>query len=98
MSEEIQELFAVRTAAVQETDREAFRSTQLFEIDLSSIDEYLSLQNLAIEVLHIHRETDFESVALVRETYTWREKPQRSTLLLYYLTRTVPGWRIFRIR
>jgi hypothetical protein len=97
MDEEIHQLFAARAAAVQKNEREAFKSTQLFDIDLSPSDEYLSLQNLAVEVLYIHDESDFEKVVLVKETYTPSEKSPRSSFLLYYLTRTVVGWRIFRV-
>ncbi|HTF47552.1 MAG TPA: hypothetical protein VK735_08910 [Pseudonocardia sp.] len=98
MDSEIHALFDARAAAVYANDRPSFLSTQVSEIDLGSSDGYLSLRDLTIELLHTHDESDIEKVVLVKETYTRDELPPRSSFLLYYLIRTVVGWRIYRIR
>ena len=98
MDSDIQALFEARAAAVPAKDRSAFLATQVTEMDLGSSDGYMTLQSLAIDVLYTYDESDIEKVVLVKETYTRDDLPPRSSLLLYYLTRTVRGWRIYRVR
>ena len=98
MTSEIDDLFEARARAVGAGDRSSFLSTQVAEIELGSSDGYLVLKELAVEVLYEHDESDLEKVVLVRETYTRDEASTRSSVVLYYLTHTVAGWRIYRTK
>ncbi len=98
MSNEIEALFEARDEAVRKDDRPLFLSAQVSEIELGSSEGYLSLEELTTEVVHIHDESEIEKVVLVKETYRESGKSPRSSFLLYFLTYTVQGWRIYRVR
>lgn len=92
-----EELFQVRAAAVQKKDRSLLLSTQVAEVPFAASEGYLALDDIAVEVLHVHDVSDLERIALVKETYH-RSAGERTAFLLYHLTATVQGWRIFRVQ
>lgn len=98
MNNEIVALFETRDEAVRKDDRPLFLSAQVSEIELGSSEGYLSLEDLTTEVVYIHDESELEKVVLAKETYKEPGKSPRSSFLLYFLTNTVQGWRIYRVR
>jgi hypothetical protein len=98
MSNEIEVLFETRDEAVRKEDRSLFLSTQISELELGSSDGYLSLEDVTTEVLYVHDESELEKVVLVKETYKHPGKSPRPSFLLYLLTHTVQGWRIYAVR
>ena len=99
MNNDIEALFRTRDEAVRTQDRPLFLSTQISEIELNSSEGYLSLEDITTEVLHIHDESEIEKVVLVKETYHRQpDDNPRSSFLVYFLTNTVAGWRIYRVR
>ena len=99
MNNDIEALFRTRDEAVRNKDRSLFLSSQVSEIESGSSEGYLSLEDISTEVISIHDESDIEKVVLVKETY-YREPDEnpRSSFLVYFLTNTVKGWRIYRLR
>jgi hypothetical protein len=98
MRNEIEAIFETRGEAVRKEDRPLFLSTQVSEIELGGSSEgYLSLEDLITEVLYIHDESELEKFVLVKETYKQSGKDPRSAFLLYFLTCTVKGWRIYNL-
>jgi len=95
---DVQELFRTRAQAVRRRDIDLFLSTQIGELEFASSDGYLSLSDMQLDILYVHEESDIERVALVKETYTRPERGDRSSFLLYFLTNTTQGWRIYRVR
>lgn len=94
----IETLFQTRAEAVKKKDRALFLSTQVSEIELGSSEGYLKLVDLEPEVLYIHEESELERVVLVKETYKHPERNRYSLFLIYFLTHTIKGWRIYRVR
>jgi hypothetical protein len=94
---ETEELFQVRTAAIQKKDRDLLLSTQVSEVPFAASEGYLALSDIAVEVLHVHDVSDLERIALVKEVYQ-RSGGERTAFVLYHLTNTVKGWRIFRVQ
>lgn len=95
---DVQELFRARAQAVRDQDIDLFLSTQISELEFASSDGYLALRDLQLDILYVHEESDIERVVLVKETYARPQKGDRSSILLYFLTRTTRGWRIYRVR
>ena len=98
MRNDIETLFETRDEAVRKRDRPLFLSTQVSEVELGSSEGYLSLEDITTDVLCIHDESELEKVVLVRETYKHAGNSPRSSFLVYFLTCTIKGWRIYRVR
>jgi hypothetical protein len=99
MNNDIEHLFRTREEAVRKQDRPLFLSTQVSsEIVFGSSEGYLSLEDITTEVIYIYDESELEKVVLVKETYKQPDKNPRSSFLVYFLTNTVQGWRIYRVR
>lgn len=96
--DEILTLFAQRDAAVTDQDREAFLATQVGEIHGGSSENYLAIQNLTSEVLHVHETGQVECLAWVKETYAPEGKDPYSSYPVYFLVKTVNGWRVYQVR
>ncbi len=95
---DVQQLFRTRADAVRNRDVDLFLSTQISELEFASTDGYLALSNIEPDVLYVHEESDIERVVLVKETYKRPDKGDRAAFLLYFLTNTTNGWRIYRVR
>jgi hypothetical protein len=99
MNNDIEHLFRTREEAVRKQDRPLFLSTQVSsEIVFGSSDGYLSLEDITTEVINIYDESELEKVVFVKETYKQPDTNPRSSFLVYFLTNTVQGWRIYRVR
>lgn len=98
MSEEIQGIFQTRDEAVRKQDAQLFESTQLQGIAFASIESYLSINDMTTEVLYVHEGSDDELVVLAQETYKPRDRAPHSSYLLYFLTNTRKGLKIYKIR
>jgi hypothetical protein len=101
MKNDIEALFSTRDEAVRKQDRSLFLSTQVSEIEFGVSKGYLSLEDMTTEVIYIHDESELENVVLVKETYKQPDETDenpRSSFLVYFLTNTVKGWRIYRVR
>jgi hypothetical protein len=99
MENDIEALFRTRDEAVRKQDRSLFLSSQVSEIEFGSSDGYLSLEDITTEVISIHDESEIEKVVLVKETfYRQPDENPRSSFLVYFLTNTVEGWRIYSVR
>ena len=90
-------LFRTRAAAVQKKDRGLLLSTQVAEVPCAASEGFLTLDDITVEVLHVHDVSDLERIVLAKETYH-RSGGERTAFLLYHLTNTVRGWRIFRVQ
>jgi hypothetical protein len=95
---ETDDLFRVRADAVRGKDRELLLSTQVAEIPFAASDGYLALSDIGVDVLHTHDVSDLERIALVKETYHRSGGDERTAFVLYHLTNTVKGWRVFRVQ
>jgi hypothetical protein len=98
MRNDIEALFETRDEAVRKQDRPLFLSTQISEIEFGSSEGYLSFEDMTTDVLYIHDESELEKVVLARETYKHAGTNPRSSFLIYFLTSTIKGWRIYRVR
>lgn len=98
MEQEINKLFQTRNKAVKIKDKKLFLSTQLSEIEESSSNGYLELDNLNSEVLNIHAENDLQKAVFVKETYFYREKGSSFAFLIYFLVDSIKGWKIYKIK
>lgn len=96
--DEIRKLFNTRDQAVKTRDRELFLSTQIAEIEHGSSDGYLAIGSLKTEVLHVHTEGEIEKVVFVKETYSPKGKDPHNSFPVYFLTNTIRGWKIYRVR
>ena len=97
-SDEIKKLFETRDEAVTRQDKRRFLSTQVSEIENGSSSGYISIDKLKSEVLYAHTESELEKVVFVKETYTPRGKESHSSFPVYFLTNTVKGWMIYKVR
>jgi hypothetical protein len=95
---DVEALFRTRAEAVKKQDRSLFLSTQVSEIDLGSSEGYLSLEEMTTDVLYVHAESELERIVLVKETYKRPNKDEHSSFLMYFLTQTIKGWRVYRVR
>jgi len=91
-------LFATRDEAVMKHDRKLFLSTQIDEIEHGSSDDYLAIEHMKSEVLYIHDENELDKAVFVKETYAPENVDPHSSFPVYFLTHTVKGWRIYRVR
>ena len=91
-------LFQVRAEAIRKKDRDQLLSTQVSEVPLAASDGYMSLSDIEVEVLHAHDASELERVVFVKETYKRPDASDRTAFLLYHVTNTVKGWRVFRVR
>jgi hypothetical protein len=98
MNQEIQGIFKARDEAVRKQDTPLFLSTQLFEIAFGSSKSYLSINGMTTEVLNVHKESEDDLVVFAKETYTPQGKHPHSSFLIYFLTATRKGWKIYKIR
>lgn len=98
MNADISAIFGKRDEAVRKQDADLFLSTQLSEIGFASSEGYLSTKDMATEILHVYGPTDGSAVAFVRETYKPKDKPGRSAFVMYFLTDTRSGWKIYMTR
>lgn len=96
--EEIIKLFETRDQAVKNQNRDLFLSTQIAEIEHGSSDGYLEVENLSSKVLCVHNENDLEKVVFVKETSAPTGKEKYSSFPVYFLTNTIKGWKIYRVR
>lgn len=96
--QETEDLFRTRADAVGKKDRALLVSTQVAEIPLGASSGYLQLSGIDVEVLYAHDVSDLERIVLVRETYQQADRGERTAFLLYHLTHTVQGWKVFRVR
>ena len=90
-------LFRTRTEAIRNKDRELLVSTQVSELPFAASEGYMALDGIDVDVLHAHDASDLERVVLVKETYQ-RPTGERTAFLLYHITNTVKGWRVFRVQ
>lgn len=97
MDKEITKLFQVRDEAVLKQDAKLFQSTQLPDVEYSSVQGYLAIDNLKTDILFIHKESPTTRLVLVKETYQPKEKAIYSTYVLYFIVHTEKGWLIYRI-
>ncbi|MDP3988430.1 MAG: hypothetical protein Q8P80_04785 [Candidatus Levybacteria bacterium] len=95
---EITKLFLTRDKAVGKNDKELFLSTQVGEIEYSSVEGYFSIDVLKTEVLYIYSESDLEKVVFVKENYFPKKKVSRISFIIYFLANTVGGWKIYKLR
>lgn len=98
MEKDIIKLFKTRDEAVLKQDAELFRSTQLPDVEYSSVQGYFSIDNLKTEVLFIHKDSPSARLVLVKETYKPKDKPAYFSYVLYFLTATEKGWLIYKVR
>ena len=98
MNDEIQAIFGTRDEAVRTQDASLFLSTQLAEIELGLSESYLSIADMATEVLFGYEQSDDNVVVLARETYRPPGKHSHSSFLIYYLIQTTKGWKIYKVR
>ncbi len=98
MEKEIAKLFQTRDEAVLKQDAEVFRSTQLPDVEYSSVQGYLAIDNLTTEILFIHKDSSNTKLVLVKETYKPQDKPAYSTYVLYFVVNTEKGWLIYKMR
>lgn len=98
MPSDLEDLFQARAEAISTKDERRFLSTQVSEIEFAASSSYLSLDRMTAEVLCIHDESPLEKVVFVKETYWPTDKSSRSSFLIYFLTNTVDGWRIYKVR
>ena len=96
----IAKLFALRDRAVAQKDRVSFLSTQVGEVEGGGSNNYIALDKMATQVLHVYEENELEKVVFVKETYQYKPngKEPYSSFPLYFLTNTVKGWKIYRVR
>ena len=98
MEKDLKKLFQTRDEAVLKQDAELFRSTQLPDVEYSSAQGYLAIDNLTTEILFIHKDSSDVRLVLVKETYKPKDKAAYSSYLLYFVTHAEKGWLIYRIR
>ncbi len=98
MEDDIKNLFATRDKAVAKQDRKLFLSAQVDEIIGGSSDNYLAIDNLKSEVLHVYSESDIEKIVFVKETYSPKGKNPYSSFPVYFLVNTTKGWKIYKVR
>lgn len=97
---EIKSLFTLRGEAVSKKDRKLFLSTQIGEIEGGGSNNYIALDSMKTEVLCVYDNNELEKVVFVKETYTYKPngKDPYSSFPIYFLTNTVKGWRIYKVR
>lgn len=97
---EIEKLFNLREKAVSKKDRVLFLSTQIDEIEGGGSQNYIALESLLSEVLHIYEKNELEKVVFVKETYLYppNGKEPYSSFPVYFLVNTIKGWRIYKVR
>lgn len=95
--DEIKKLFKTRDSAVSKKDKKLFLSTQIGEIRGSFAEGYLSIDKLVTGVVAVEDINKISKMVAVRESYYIKDKKNHSSLLLYYLIKTVNGWRIDNI-
>jgi hypothetical protein len=95
---ETEGLFRTRAEAIRKKDRALLVSTQISELPFAATDGYLALSGIDVDVLHEHDVSDLEKVVLVKETYQRSDGNERTAFVLYHLTNTVKGWRVFRVQ
>ncbi len=98
MEKDLKKLFQTRDKAVAKQDAELFRSTQLPDIEYSSAQGYLAIDNLITEILFIHKDSPDVRLVLVKETYKPKDKAAYSSYPLYFVVHTEKGWLIYKIR
>lgn len=98
MEQEIAGLFQTRDEAVSKQDTAAFQSTQLPDIEYTSVQGYLSIDNLKTEILFIHKDSADVRLVLVKETYKPKDKTVYSAYVQYYTVHTTKGWRIYKLK
>lgn len=97
-NKEISKLFGFRDKAVQKQDRMSFLSTQVAEIKDGSSDNYLAIDALKTEILHIHKENELEKVVFVKEIYSPKNNDPYVSFPVYFLVNTVQGWKIYKVK
>lgn len=95
---EIHSLFQIRDKAVNKQDRNLFLSTQIAENEGGASDGYLAIDKMKTEVLHVHNEGEIEKIILAKETYSPKGKDPYHAFPLYFLTNTIKGWKIYKVR
>lgn len=98
MEKEITKLFKTRDEAVLKQDSKLFQSTQLPDIEYSSVQGYLAIDNLKTEVLFSHKDSPSVRLILVKEIYKPEGKPAYSAYVLYSVVHTEKGWLVYKIR
>lgn len=98
MEKEITKIFKIRDEAVLKQDIKLFQSTQLPDVEYSSAQGYLAIDNLKTEVLFIHKESPSIRLVLAKETYKPKDKAIYSAYVQYYVVHTTEGWRIYKIK
>jgi hypothetical protein len=98
MENDIAALFRTRDEAASRQDARLFLSTQVAEMEFGSSESYMAAKNIKTEVLYIHDDSELHRVAFVKESYAPQGKFPRSAFLLYFLTNTKDGWRIYKAR
>lgn len=98
MEKEITKLFQTRDKAVLKQDAKLFQSTQLPDVEYSSVQGYLAIDNLTTEILFIHKDSFSVRLVLVKETYKPNDKSAYSSYILYSVVHTEKGWFVYKIR
>ncbi len=98
ISSEIIKLFETRDKAVAKQDKKLFLSTQIAENEGGGSDGYLGIDRMKTEVFHAHKESELETIVFVKETYSPKEKDSYYTFPVYFLTNTIKGWKIYKVR
>ena len=96
MEEDIRDVFSLRDRAVKKQNRALFLSTQVGEIEYGSSEEYLAADRMETEIIAIHRESDIEVIAFVKEIYIRDDSDPISAFPVYFLVHTVQGWKIYK--
>lgn len=98
MDNDIKKLFTTRDEAVKKQDRKLFLSTQVGEIENSSVEGYFGIKHLRSNVLCIYDEGDLEKIVFVKETYSPPKKDPYSSFPVYNLVKTIKGWKIYKLK
>lgn len=99
IDKEIIDLFQIRDKAVEKKDKKLFLSTQAGEISGSSSTGYLSVDEMKTKILTVSSQKEFPliRIVIVEESYFTKGKKTHQTTLLYYLIKTIKGWKIYNI-
>ncbi|KKQ32255.1 hypothetical protein A2362_00795 [Candidatus Curtissbacteria bacterium RIFOXYB1_FULL_41_59] len=98
ITSEIKDIFSTRDKAVAKQDEKLFLSTQIAEIEGGSSEGYLDIDKMKTEVLYVLNESEIEKVVFAKETYLPKGKKSHHGFIIYFLTNTVKGWKIYKVR